>query len=321
MGGNSLNPHSPLTTHHSPLTAHGSLLPVFTHPSCLSHDPGPGHPEQPQRLKVLLERIDTLPMVERRESPEVPIDLLRSVHDAAYLDRLAAMAEAGGGELDEDTRMNAASWEAALRAAGGAVAAADHALDNGAGAFAAGRPPGHHALAGRAMGFCLLGNVVLAARRALSRGASRVLIVDWDVHHGNGTQALVESDPAIRFVSLHQWPWWPGTGAESERGVGNIFNVPRPPGLPPARYVEDLWATVGHAIAEWPPDLVIVSAGFDAMAGDPLGGFTLEPEHYAELTTRLREAAAPAPVIGALEGGYIPSRLADGTAAHLAALA
>ena len=308
-------------TTHFPLPTSHSMLPVFTYPSCLSHDPGPGHPEQPERLKVLLERLDTLPMVERRESPEVPLDLLLSVHDQSYLDRLAAIAKAGGGELDADTKMSSASWEAALRSAGGAVAAADHAMDHGSGAFSAGRPPGHHALAGTAMGFCLLGNVVLAARRALGRGASRVLIVDWDVHHGNGTQALVERDPAIRFVSLHQWPWWPGTGAESERGVGNIFNVPRPPGLPPARYVEDLWAAVRQATSGWPPDLVIISAGFDTMAGDPLGGFTLEPEHYAELTTRLREAAAPAPVIGALEGGYIPSRLADGAAAHLAALA
>lgn len=217
--------------------------------------------------------------------------------------------------------MNSASWEAALRSAGGAVAAAEHALEHGAGAFAAGRPPGHHALTDTAMGFCLLGNVVLAARSALTRGAGRVLIVDWDVHHGNGTQALVERDPRIRFVSLHQWPWWPGTGAESERGVGNIFNVPRPPGLEPDVYVEDLWAAVISATDDWAPDLVIISAGFDAMAGDPLGGFTLEPEHYAELTTRLRAAVAPAPVIGVLEGGYIPSRLADGAAAHITALA
>jgi acetoin utilization deacetylase AcuC-like enzyme len=297
------------------------MIPVFTHPACLAHDPGPGHPEQPERLRVLLDRLGTLPMVERRESPEVARDLLLTVHDASYLTRLEALAEAGGGELDADTKMNSASWEAALRSAGGAVAAADHALDHGSGAFSAGRPPGHHALRGTAMGFCLLGNVVLAARRALGRGASRVLIVDWDVHHGNGTQALVERDPAIRFVSLHQWPWWPGTGDESERGAGNIFNVPRPPGLPPTRYVEDLWAAVRQAISNWPPDLVIISAGFDTMAGDPLGGFTLEPEHYAGLTTRLREAAAPAPVISVLEGGYIPSRLADGVAAHLAALA
>lgn len=297
------------------------MLPLFSHPACLAHDPGPDHPEQPERLRTLLHRLDTLPVVERRESPQVALDLVRTVHDAAYLDRLAAIAEAGGGALDADTHMSSASWEAALRSAGGAVAAAEYALDHGSGAFSAGRPPGHHALAGSAMGFCLLGNVVLAARSALARGAGRVLIVDWDVHHGNGTQALVESDPRIRFVSLHQWPWWPGTGAESERGVGNIFNVPRPAGLQPHVYVEDLWAAVTTAIEGWAPGLVIVSAGFDAMAGDPLGGFTLEPGHYAELTTRLRAAVAPAPVIGVLEGGYIPSRLADGAAAHITALA
>lgn len=301
--------------------ATSDLIPVYSHPTCLAHDPGPGHPEKPERLRVLLERLDALPVVERRESPQVSPALLRTVHDPSYLDRLAAFAAAGGGELDADTKMNSASWEAALHSAGGAVAAAEHALEHGTGAFSAGRPPGHHALAGAAMGFCLLGNVVLAARSALARGAERVLIVDWDVHHGNGTQALVEHDPAIRFVSLHQWPWWPGTGAASERGAGNIFNVPRPPGLAPGTYVEDLWSAVEQATRGWPPDLVIVSAGFDAMAGDPLGGFTLEPEHYAELTTRLREAVAPAPVIGVLEGGYIPSRLAEGAAAHIAALA
>ncbi len=270
---------------------------------------------------MLLDRFDALPMVERRDSPRASLDLLRTVHEGAYLDRLAALAEAGGGELDADTRMNAASWEAALRSAGGAVAAAEFALEHGSGAFSAGRPPGHHALAGMAMGFCLLGNAVLAARGALARGARRVLIVDWDVHHGNGTQALVERDPSIRFVSMHQWPWWPGTGAESERGVGNIFNVPRPAGLAAGRYVEDLWSAVEQATSAWPPDLVVVSAGFDSMAGDPLGGFTLEPQDYTELTTRLRSAARLAPVIGVLEGGYIPSRLADGAAAHVSALA
>jgi acetoin utilization deacetylase AcuC-like enzyme len=141
------------------------------------------------------------------------------------------------------------------------------------------------------------------------------------VHHGNGTQALVESDPSIRFVSLHQWPWWPGTGAASERGVGNVFNVPRPPGLPAERYVADLWDAVATATAGWAPDVIVISAGFDAMLGDPLGGFTLEPGHYADLTHRLRERAPHAPLVGVLEGGYIPARLADGVAAHINALA
>ncbi len=152
-------------------------------------------------------------------------------------------------------------------------------------------------------------------------GAERVLIVDWDVHHGNGTQALMEHDETIRYVSLHQHPWYPGTGMAEERGVGNVFNVPRGPGAPPARYVDDLWAAIVAATSGWTPDLVLVSAGFDAMLGDPLGGFTLEPEHYADLTRRLRERLPAAPIVGLLEGGYVPARLADGVLAHALALA
>jgi acetoin utilization deacetylase AcuC-like enzyme len=171
------------------------------------------------------------------------------------------------------------------------------------------------------MGFCLVNNVVVAARHAQRADLERVLIVDWDVHHGNGTQALVEADPTIRYVSLHQHPWYPGTGMADERGVGNIFNVPRGPGKPPALYVGDLWAAIVAATTGWAADLVLVSAGFDAMLGDPLGGFTLEPQHYADLTLRLRERLPRAPVVGLLEGGYIPARLAEGALAHLGALA
>jgi acetoin utilization deacetylase AcuC-like enzyme len=170
------------------------------------------------------------------------------------------------------------------------------------------------------MGFCLVNNAVVAARHAQRLGRDRVLIVDWDVHHGNGTQALVETDPTIRFVSLHQHPWYPGTGLAGERGVGNVFNIPRGPGEPPERYVEDLWSAIVTATTEWPPDLVVISAGFDAMHGDPLGGFTLEPEHYAEWTRRLRERWPGIPIVGVLEGGYRPERLAAGVMAHLLAL-
>ncbi len=248
-------------------------------------------------------------------------DALLAVHPATHLRMLESMSAVGGGVIDADTSLNAASWRAATGAAGAALAAVRHALAGEGNAFAAGRPPGHHASADLAMGFCLLNNVVIAARQAQRLGCDRVLIVDWDVHHGNGTQALVEHDAAIRFVSLHQSPWWPGTGAAEERGVGNIFNVPRPPGLAPARYVSDLWAAIVAATAGWPPDIVLVSAGFDAMAGDPLGGFTFEPPHYADLTARLREHAPGAPVVGLLEGGYIPARIAEGAAAHVRALA
>ena len=294
---------------------------VYTHPSCLEHDPGPSHPEQPARLSAVLERLAIEPAVEIHEAPDAVPEALEHTHARAYLDLLEGVAAAGGGALDADTLTNGASWTAARHAAGGALACVTHALGGHGNAFLAARPPGHHALVDRAMGFCLLANAVIAAQSGLRAGCARILIVDWDVHHGNGTQALVEADAAIRFVSLHQWPWWPGTGAAEERGVGNVFNVPRPPGLPPGRYVADLWAAVESATTRWLPDLIIVSAGFDAMRGDPLGGFTLEPTHYADLTGRLRALAPRAPIVGVMEGGYIPARLADGVAAHVRALA
>jgi acetoin utilization deacetylase AcuC-like enzyme len=255
-----------------------------------------------------------------REASVAPLEPLLRVHPAHYLDLLAACAARGGGALEEDTIMSAGSFVAARAAAGAALAAVRHACESRGHAFAAIRPPGHHALAVQAMGFCLLANVVIAAREAQALGCGHILIVDWDVHHGNGTQALMEYDPSIRFISLHQWPWYPGTGAASERGVGNVFNVPRPPGLPPERYVADLEAAVGQALIHWSPDLLIVSAGYDSMRGDPLGGFTLEPEHYAQIVSRLRALCAGVPIVGVLEGGYVPERIADGVLATLEAL-
>ena len=297
------------------------IVPLFTHPDCLRHDPGPDHPETPARLRVLLERARAEPGLELREANAASLEPILAVHPRPYLDDLAAISARGGGALFLDTIVNQASWSAALGAVGAVLAGVDYALAGRGHAFAAVRPPGHHALASRAMGFCLVANAVVAARHAQRAGRERVLIVDWDVHHGNGTQALVEQDETVRYVSLHQHPWYPGTGMADERGVGNIFNVPRGPGAPPARYVEDLWAAVVAATAAWSPDLVLVSAGFDAMRGDPLGGFTLEPEHYAGLTRRLRERLPDTPIVGLLEGGYVPARLADGALAHLLALA
>lgn len=295
-------------------------VPVFFHPDCVAHDPGSGHPESPERLRVLLERLRSSPLVALKEAPLATDAQLQAVHDPAYLKRLAATAAAGGGRLDADTVMNASSWDAAQRSAGAAMAAVEAAIGNRGTAFSAGRPPGHHALADSAMGFCLLANAVIAARHAQLLGAERPLVVDWDVHHGNGTQALLEHDASIRFVSMHRHPWWPGSGTADERGVGNIWNVPRPPGLAPERYVADLWAAIDEATSNWQPDVIIVSAGFDSMAGDPLGGFTLEPEHYIELTGRLRALPGAPALVGLLEGGYIPARLADGAMAHLTAL-
>ncbi|HEX9283837.1 MAG TPA: histone deacetylase, partial [Gemmatimonadales bacterium] len=249
-------------------------------------------------------------------------DEVERVHPAPYLDGLERVARAGGGALDADTVMSPESWDAALAAAGAAIGAVERGIARGV-AFGATRPPGHHALAVRAMGFCLLNNVVIAARHAQHLGKPRVLIVDWDVHHGNGTQALVERDPSIRYVSMHQYPWYPGTGAEDERGVGNVFNVPRPPGLGREVYVRDLLAAVDRALAGWggTADLLLVSAGFDSLAGDPLGGFTLDPADMARWTTAFRERVAPAPVIGVLEGGYRLDLLAAGVQAHVRALA
>lgn len=245
--------------------------------------------------------------------------LLR-VHPAHHLDALEAMAAAGGGAIDPDTHLGPRSWEAIVASAGTAVRAVTEVIRGGT-AFAAARPPGHHALAERAMGFCFVNNAVVAARHAQALGAARVLIVDWDVHHGNGTQALVESDASIRYVSLHQSPWYPGTGAASERGVGNVFNVPRPPGLPRFRYVQDLLAAVDAACAGWTPDLLVISAGFDSLAGDPLGGFPLEPDDITTWTTELRSRLGACPVVAVLEGGYRIDLLTAGVTALVSALA
>lgn len=295
-------------------------VPVFTHPSCLKHDPGSAHPETPARLRAVLDRLQGEPRVEVRTAQPATREPLLAVHPEPYLAGLESMSARGGGALFLDTILSRDSWSAVLGGTGAVLAALDHAIGGDGHAFAAIRPPGHHALAAKGMGFCLVNNVVVAARHAQSAGRQRVLIIDWDVHHGNGTQALVETDPTVRYVSLHQYPWYPGTGAADERGVGNVFNVPRGPGQPPALYVSDLWAAIVAATTGWTPDIVLVSAGFDAMAGDPLGGFTLEPVHYADLTTRVRHRLPAVPIIGMLEGGYRPDRLADGVMAHLGAL-
>ena len=246
--------------------------------------------------------------------------VLERVHPAAYLDGLAALALSGGGPIDSDTYLGPRSWESVLASAGAAVRGVEEGLRHGT-AFAATRPPGHHALAARAMGFCFVNNVVVAARHAQALGAERVLIVDWDVHHGNGTQALVEQDPAIRFVSMHQYPWYPGTGAAAERGVGNVFNVPRPPGLPPAQYVNDLLVAVDAALTQWTPDALLISAGFDSLDGDPLGGFTLRVADITTWTEALRTRLSGCPVIALLEGGYRLDLLAAGAVALVRALA
>ncbi|MBI4500732.1 MAG: histone deacetylase [Gemmatimonadetes bacterium] len=295
---------------------------VFHHPLSLSHNPGPGHPESSERLAAILDELrgpSFEGMICWREASGANEHQLLRAHSESYLELLREVADRGGGRLDADTVMGRSSYEAAVVGAGAAIEAAKTALA-GQPAFAAIRPPGHHALRDAAMGFCLLNNVVIAARAALEEsGAGRVLIVDWDVHHGNGTQAMVETDPRIRYVSLHQWPLYPGTGRADERGVGNIFNVPRPPGLARSTYVGDLIAAVAFAVDGWRPDLILLSAGFDAMAGDPLAGFTLEPEDYPIWVGEWRRMGVP--MASVLEGGYVPSRIRRAAGEHVRALA
>ncbi len=281
----------------------GMSTPVVWHPACRLHQAGAGHPERPERVDAVLEALRAPALaaeVEWVEATPAPREVLERVHQPRYLDALEALAAQGGGALDPDTVLGPRSWEAALASAGVALTAVERGImRDGGTAFGVTRPPGHHALADRAMGFCFLNNVALAARHAQHLGRRHVFIVDWDVHHGNGTQAIVERDATVRFVSMHQYPWYPGTGAADH----------------------DLLAAVGAALDGWRPDVVLVSAGFDSLAGDPLGGFTLEPEDLAQCATELRRRAAPAPVIAVLEGGYRLDRLAAGAALVVRALA
>jgi acetoin utilization deacetylase AcuC-like enzyme len=299
------------------------------HADCGRHDTGWGHPEHVGRLRAitraLRERIELFERVMHVEGRHATVEELSLVHDPAYVARVESLARGGGGLLDPDTVVSEGSWSAAIAAAGCALDAVDMAFDGRAArSFCAVRPPGHHALRDTGMGFCLFGNVALAAHYALRRhGAQRVLIVDWDVHHGNGTQALVERERAIHFVSMHQWPWYPGTGAADDRGAGNVWNIPLPAGLPPERYVDALERGIDAATSGFTPDLVLISAGFDSLRGDPLGGFTLEMEHVAQLTRSVVERASAwcdGRVVSSLEGGYAPDRLGEACMVHLEAM-
>ena len=302
----------------------------ISHSDCGRHDTGWGHPEHVGRLRAipraLREDADLFHALAHVEGRHAEPDELALAHEASYIDQVRGIAAGGGGRLDADTVISEGSWDAATAGAGCVLDGVDMAFDGRAvRSFSAVRPPGHHALAARGMGFCLFGNVAIAAHYARQRhGIERVLIVDWDVHHGNGTQALVERERDIRFVSMHQWPWYPGTGAADDRGpLRSIWNVPMPASQPRERYVDAWTRAIDAATDGWTPDLLLVSAGFDSLAGDPLGAFTLEVDDFVAMTRDLvarAESWCDGRIVSALEGGYAPDRMAAAAVAHLKAL-
>jgi acetoin utilization deacetylase AcuC-like enzyme len=306
------------------------MIAFISNSDCGRHDTGWGHPEHVGRLraipKALREDYELFARVQHVESRHATPDELAIVHDPDYVASVQRIVAEGGGRLDADTVASEGSWDAATASAGAVLDAIDLAFGDGPRrSFCAVRPPGHHALRNAAMGFCLFGNVALGAEYARKQhGIDRVLIVDWDVHHGNGTQALVEHESNIHFVSMHQWPWYPGTGAADDRGPHrNVWNVPMRANLPPETYVDALRAAVDAATNGFTPDLVLISAGFDSMAGDPLGAFTLEYEHFELLTRFLVDRAESwcgGRVVSALEGGYAPERLGIACVRHMLAL-
>ncbi len=299
----------------------------LSHSDCGLHDTGWEHPEHtgriraiPSALKYHPELFGALQHVEGRHA--TPEELALG-HDTAYIARVRELADAGGGRLDPDTIVSSGSYLAASAGCGCVLDGVDLVMRGEASsAFCAVRPPGHHAVRDRGMGFCLFGNIGIAAHYALAQhDVQRVLIIDWDVHHGNGTQALVQDESRIRFVSIHQWPWYPGTGAREERGPhGTIWNVPMGPGLAPDVYSQALWTAVDNATTDWTPDLVLLSAGFDGLAGDPLGGFTWTLTDVTSLTESLMIRAKQwcnGRVVSALEGGYAPEQTAAAVMTHL----
>jgi acetoin utilization deacetylase AcuC-like enzyme len=293
------------------------------------HLAGRAHPERPERYDAVVEglaRAGLLPRMRRMEPRTATGDELLLCHTAEYLKTARRDVESGRPCLSTgDTDITPNSWEVAARAAGGVLNAVDAVLTGAArNAFCAVRPPGHHAGASRGMGFCLFNNVAIAARHAQSRhGVGRVLIVDWDVHHGNGTQDIFYRDPSVFFFSTHQWPLYPGTGRADETGdgpgEGTTMNFPFPAG---SGRSEILGAVENHllpAAARFRPDLVLISAGFDSRAGDPLGSFTLTDEDFASLT-RAVMGINGGRVVSVLEGGYNLDGLASSSSAHVAAL-
>ena len=298
----------------------------FTHPACIGHDPGPGHPECPDRLKAILRRFEdeAFSLLDRREAPEAEIEQIARVHPSGYIDGvLEAVPDDGYAGLDADTVVSPGSRDAALRAAGGVCAAVDAVMSGQArNAFCAVRPPGHHAETARAMGFCLFNNVAVGAAHARAKhGIRRVAVFDFDVHHGNGTQDIFWDDAELFYVSTHQSPLYPGTGMAHETGTAeNILNVPLPAHAGSPEYRFAVTEAVLPALAAFGPDLLMISAGFDAHRSDPLAALQLNEADFAWTTTKLAQFASEAcqgRIVSALEGGYDLAALAESCAAHV----
>ncbi len=300
---------------------------VFTHPACLGHDMGPYHPECPDRLRVVLQALehpDFIPLL-REQAPEATREQLCLAHPPSYVERILALRPAEGEMLaiDPDTVVSHGSPEAMLRAAGGAIVTVDAVMEGWASAaFAAVRPPGHHAEQHRAMGFCFFNNAAIAARHARMRwGLSRVAVVDFDVHHGNGTEDIFAPDPALFYASSHQHPCYPGTGSPRDTGIaGNVVNVQLAPGSGSERFREAWEGRIIPALDAWRPELLIISAGFDAHRADPLAELRVETADFAWVTDQLIAVAdrhCASRVVSLLEGGYDLAALAASAAAHV----
>jgi acetoin utilization deacetylase AcuC-like enzyme len=301
---------------------------LYTHPIYLEHLTPTGHPERPDRLRAIAraledERFDKL---DRRQAPAGDPEAILLAHPAEHRDRVHdAIPEEGLARIDADTSASPKSWEAALAAIGAATAAVDDVFSGEAGnVFVAARPPGHHAERETAMGFCLFNNAAIAARHAQKKhGAERVAIVDWDVHHGNGTQDIFWNDPSVLYASTHQMPLYPGTGARNETGAGNIVNAPLASGDGGEAFREAFRSRILPAIDDFRPDLIIVSAGFDAHHRDPLAELNLTEADFDWATGELLERAgrfSSNRLVSLLEGGYDLQGLASSTAAHISRL-